>query len=482
MKLQFIRQNQKVEIANVSPTRTLLELLRDDLGVTSCKEGCGEGDCGACSVVVASVQPSGELEYKTVNSCIGLASSIQGKALWTAQDIAHRPNTTNAQDLHPVQCAMVSNHASQCGFCTPGFVMSLFALYQNQVKAGDTISAADAQHALSGNLCRCTGYRAITQAAVSLQYDERFAVDEKTLMEQLRPLARDLSLLDFLKMRHAQPEAQLVAGTTDVGLWVTKHHQKFDAVHDVTAVSELKKVTNDANGQHIGAAVTLQHAFEAMQTQRLQLRDFAHRFAGLPVRNAGTLGGNVANGSPIGDSMPLLISLRATVTLARWDGKSIQTRDVPLETLYVGYRQKILLPDEVLTHIHIPAPSSQEFSRVYKVSKRFEDDISAVCLAINVELDEGVVRRVSIGAGGVAAVPAKAIQTEAFLLGKTWTQATIQQAKDCLQREFSPISDMRASSGYRQLLLGQLLQRFWLETQGHTMISLSDIAVIEEIV
>jgi xanthine dehydrogenase small subunit len=218
-----------------------------------------------------------------------------------------------------------------------------------------------------------------------------------------------------------------------------------------------------------------------MQVQRPQLKNFVHRFASLPVRNSGTLGGNVANGSPIGDSMPLLISLGATVSLARSDGVAIQTRDLPLEKLYLGYRKNVFLPDEVLTHIHVPKPGEGEFSRVYKVSKRFEDDISAVCLAIHMTLVGGRVQAISMGAGGVAAVPARAVQTEAVLVGKTWSEEAAHIGALSLQSEFAPISDMRASDAYRQAVLGQLMKRFWLETQGHTQVSLADITVIEEL-
>lgn len=480
-KLQFIRNNQAVAFDDVPPTRTLLELLREDLHATSCKEGCGEGDCGACSVVLAEINAEGALEYKAVNACIRLASSIQGMALWTAEDIAKPVDAADHQSLHPVQQAMISNHASQCGFCTPGFVMSLFALYQTQVQQGTTVSRADAQHALSGNLCRCTGYQAITEAAVSLKADSAFAIDEAALIQKLLPLQTSVSLEDFLKLRHANPKAQLVAGTTDVGLWINKRYAQYEVIHDITKVTELKQVTRDGGGLHIGAAVSLQTAFTAMQSQRPELKNFVHRFAGLPVRNSGTLGGNVANGSPIGDSMPLLISLRATVSLARWDGAAVQTRELPLEKLYLGYRTNVFLPDEVLTHIHVPMPREGEFSRVYKVSKRFEDDISAVCLAINLTLEGGAVQAMSVGAGGVAAVPARAVKTEAALLGKPWNEVTVQLAKDSLQREFEPISDMRASQRYRQTMLGQLIERFWLETQGKVHVSLADIAVVEEL-
>jgi xanthine dehydrogenase small subunit len=216
----------------------------------------------------------------------------------------------------------------------------------------------------------------------------------------------------------------------------------------------------------IGAAVTLNDAFAALVADRPQLAEFAHRFAGLPVRNSGTLGGNVANGSPIGDSMPLLIALGASVVLMRQQGQSIAHREMPLEDLYTGYRQNVMAKDEVLAWIKVPKATPHETMQVYKISKRFEDDISAVCLAIRLHIQDGTVHTASIGAGGVAATPVRARKTEAVLKGVAWNAATVAKAMQVLQGEFAPISDMRASASYRRQVLGNLLQRFWLESQG----------------
>ena len=274
------------------------------------------------------------------------------------------------------------------------------------------------------------------------------------------------SLPDLLKARARHPDAQLVAGCTDVGLWVTKQHQQFDRVLDITQVAELRRIEQYPQHLAIGAAVTLTDAFAALVADRPQLAEFAHRFAGLPVRNSGTLGGNVANGSPIGDSMPLLIALGASVVLMRHSGKKMAHRELPLEDIYTGYRKNVLKPDEVLAWIKVPKATASERSRVYKVSKRFEDDISAVCLGLNLHVEEGVVMRASIGAGGVAATPMRARQTEAALIGQPWTQATVHHAIQVLRGEFTPLSDMRATAAYRSTVLGNMLQRFWLESQG----------------
>ena len=568
--LRFIRRGQPTVLHGVPPDRTLLEVLREDLGATGTKEGCGEGDCGACTVVLGQAR-DGHVHYQAVNSCIRLAHSIDGMALWTVEDLAedpliqpvasaHKPTRTDggpggrsaqsartgmdmqghgdsdekedkdrvrAAGLHPAQEAMVQCHGSQCGFCTPGFVMSLFGMYQNHVCRSEAITRERAQEELSGNLCRCTGYRPILDAAQHMGTLPPVQVDEPSLLQKLELLAQsspapetDLAyiapttLADLLAARAAHPAAQVVAGCTDVGLWVTKQHRQYAQILDVTRVTELRAV--QATGPHIaiGAAVTLTDAFAALVAQWPQLHTFATRFAGLPVRNSGTLGGNVANGSPIGDSMPLLIALRAQVVLASVRGE----RAMALEDLYTGYRQNVMAPDELLVRIVVPRPGVTEADpppgrpaaastprpdearapslaggskdtpvpsmggnvlRAYKISKRFDDDISAVCLVIHLDIEAGVVRRASIGAGGVAATPARARQTEAALTGQPWSAETVKRAADALQAEFNPISDMRASGAYRRTVLASLLQRFWLESQGEKSVSLEAIRLEE---
>lgn len=481
-------------LGNVPPDRTLLEVLREDLGCTGTKEGCGEGDCGACTVVLGEADGHGKVRYSAVNSCIRLAHSIDGMALWTAEDLAEDPliqpmaastQPAEGSSLHPVQEAMVQCHGSQCGFCTPGFVMSLFGMYQNRVCQGQRISRTQAAQDLSGNLCRCTGYRPILDAAQQMAQLPPMAVNETELLQKLEllaltPQAPEANLgyiapttqAELLAARAAHPQAQVVAGATDVGLWVTKQHRQLAQVLDVTRAAELRRIDDTPEHIAIGAAVTLTEAFARLTAQWPSLAEFAHRFAGLPVRNSGTLGGNVANGSPIGDSMPLLIALRAQVVLA---SQARGERALPLEALYTGYRQNVMAPDELLVRIVVPKPTSSEQLKAYKISKRFDDDISAVCLVLNLDTADGTVQRASIGAGGVAATPVRAQQTEAALQGQPWTEATVQQAMRVLQAEFSPISDMRASGDYRRTVLGNLLQRFWLESQGGAPASIAQL-------
>ena len=469
---------------NVAPQRTLLELLREDLNRSATKEGCNEGDCGACTVVLGEADGN-RIKYSAVNSCIRLAHSVNGLALWTAEDLAATDGT-----LHPAQQALVQSHASQCGFCTPGFVMSLFAMYQNHVCRGQPISRALAQEELSGNLCRCTGYRPILDAAQQMAQLPQVLIDESQLLQKLKRIThtgRGLeadslyifpqTLATLLSARAAHPDAQLVAGCTDVGLWVNKQHLQFDKVLDLSRVRELRRIEDYPKHIAIGAAVTLTDAFAALVKDRPQLHTFAARFAGLPVRNAGTLGGNVANGSPIGDTMPLLIALGANVVLMFERNGKVGHREMPLEQLYTGYRQNVLASDEVLAWIKVPRPVGQELLRAYKISKRFDDDISSVCLVIKLRIEAGRVQAASIGAGGVAATPVRATKTEAALLGQAWTLDTVQQAIRTLRAEFAPISDMRASSAYRVQVLGNLLQRFWLESQGQQNINLESFTL-----
>ena len=465
--IRIVRRGQAVTLNNVPPGRTLLEVLREDLGCSGTKEGCGEGDCGACTVVLGELQ-GGRVHYRAINSCIRLAHSVDGLALWTVEDIA-------AQDgsLHPAQQAMVDCHGSQCGFCTPGFVMSLFGMYQNHVACTkpEPIDRAMAQEELSGNLCRCTGYRPILQAAQDMAGYPPVRVDEAQLKKQLRAIrppaqtgsdtgyALPRTLAELLALRKARPAAQLVAGCTDVGLWVTKMHKQFPQVLDVTQVSELRRVERYPHHIAIGAAVSLTDAFSALEADRPQLHSFASRFAGLPVRNSGTLGGNVANGSPIGDSMPLLIALGAHVVLMSVRGH----RELPLEQLYTGYRKNVIAADEVLAWIKVPRPVKGEFLRVYKISKRFDQDISAVCGGYVLRIEDGHIISARIAYGGMAATPMRASQTEYALTGQPWSEDTFDAAIAAIAEDYKPLSDMRATAGYRLSVAGNLLKRLYFE-------------------
>ncbi len=473
-----------MNLGNVPPDRTLLDLLREDLRLSATKEGCAAGDCGACTVVVAEAVGD-QLQYRAVNSCIKPAHAIDGRALWTAADLA-KPDG----ELHPVQRSLVDCHGSQCGFCTPGFVMSLFALYQRTVAQGQSVDTHTAQQALSGNLCRCTGYRPIVQAACQMQAQTGHAIQEGPIVSALQDLkataqahptySRPTTLTGLLQARARKPQAQLIAGATDAGLWLTQGLRSMPNIIDLTRVEALQKIERYPKHIAIGAAVNLQDAFDALAQDRPVIGPFGERFAGWPVRQSGTLGGNVANGSPIGDSMPLLLALGAQVVLLAWRKGRMHHRHVPMDQFYTGYRQSRMRPDEVLGWIVVPRPHSKksapEWLGAYKVSKRIEDDISAVCLVVQLHLNGDRILDVCIGTGGVAATPVRALQTEAALRGKVWNEATLEQAQMAIRQEFSPLDDLRASAAYRRNLLGQLLRRAWLESTGSTVVRLEDLS------
>jgi xanthine dehydrogenase small subunit len=475
--IRFLLNGAPVEVTGAAPQTTLLDWLREARGLTGTKEGCAEGDCGACTVVVA--EPRGEcLAWQPINACIRFLPSLEGKAVFTVESLRGPDGA-----LHPVQQALVDAHGSQCGFCTPGFAMSLFALYKN-----DAAPTRDAIcDALSGNLCRCTGYRPIIDAAQRMYAlepprDWRAAASaaavasERELATRLAGLQRTgtfeceargqrwiapRTLAGLTRACAERPDARLVAGATDVGLWVTKQHRQLGDIVYVGDVAELRSIERGAAGLSIGAAVTLHEAFGALDADFPELHEAWIRFASPPIRASGTLGGNVANGSPIGDSMPALIALGATVVLASQRG----TRELPLEQLYLGYQKSARAPGEVLASIRVPVRPANLLLRAYKISKRYDQDISAVFACFALTLVDGRVAAARIGCGGVAPVPARAHATEAVLVGQPWQQATAERAAEVLAAEFTPIDDLRASAAYRRTVLRNLVRRLWLESQ-----------------
>jgi xanthine dehydrogenase small subunit len=467
--IRFYYRGAVHEVTDAAPTRSILQHLREDLRCTGTKEGCAEGDCGACTVVVGSLE-NGEVELKAVNSCIQFLPTLDGKALFTVEDL-QRPDGA----LHPVQQAMVECHGSQCGFCTPGFVMSLWAMYLKQ--EGREPSRAQIDDALSGNLCRCTGYRPIIDAARRMVELPRAAFDRDALAAQLQVLQREegleyaaggqrfhspRTLDELVALRAAHPQAVLLAGCTDVGLWVTKQMRDLSEVIYLGQVEELKTIREGDGLVDIGAAASLNDAYEAVcRHYPDELSELWQRFASLPIRNAGTLGGNVANGSPIGDSMPWLIALGSKVVLRGLDG----VRVLALEDFYLGYQQKDLRPREFVQSVLVPLPRAGLRFRTYKLAKRFDQDISAVCAAFSITLEGDRVTNPRIAFGGMAAMPKRAATAEAALCGRAWTEATLREAMAALEQDYAPLTDMRASSGYRLAAAQNLLRRFWLETR-----------------
>jgi xanthine dehydrogenase small subunit len=466
--IRFVLNGEVVTVCDAAPTTTLLDYLRETLGHSGTKEGCAEGDCGACTVVVGEID-GGRIDYRAINSCIRFLPTVDGKAVVTVEGLRGADGT-----LHPVQRALVEHHASQCGFCTPGFVMSLFALYLGNPRP----DREQVVSALSGNLCRCTGYRPIIEAGCRMhdypepdtwsrsdaQCGERVNVLRSIQSDDVTPdlgngygAPRQLDALAQLYQAH--PDSLLLAGGTDIGLWVTKHKRELPPLIYIGDVPELKRIRCSDDALEIGAAVRLEEAYGAIVARYPMLYELAERFASRPIRNSGTLCGNVANGSPIGDSMPILIALGASVELRC--GR--QYRSLALENLYLGYQKNALAPGEFVTAVRVPLLSREHRVASYKVSKRYDQDISAVCAGYAVELRNDTIVSARIAYGGMAAIPQRARRVEAALVGNTWSLATIERARSAIAEDFAPLDDMRASRDYRLRVAANLLRRFYLE-------------------
>jgi len=480
--IRFILDGKLIGVADVDPTRTLLQYLREDLLRSGTKEGCAEGDCGACTVVVAELVAE-KLRFRAVNACIQFLPTLDGKALFTVESLK-----SSAGDLHPVQQSMVDYHGSQCGFCTPGFIMSMFALYRNDSNP-DRLTIDDA---LSGNLCRCTGYRSIIEACQHMHEYAIPADNDAEIIDQLGTLQRQQGLemqnadgryfapvsVDELAdyyQRHG--DAHILAGGTDVGLWVTKQLRELPDLVYIGNIESLGQISHNQQGLEIGAAVSLEDAFKEIVGPFPEFAEMFRRFASLPIRNAGTLVGNVANGSPIGDSMPALIAIDTRVSLRRGD----QTREILLEALYLDYMKNAMRDGEFIESIIIPERKQDLLLRCYKLCKRFDQDISAICAAFALRLDnDGLVADIRIVFGGMAAIPGRAAQTEKALLGKPWDEAALQLAGETLQQDYSPLSDMRASAAYRSRTAANLLRRFYLETRPQSPLAAGSVNVFAE--
>ena len=459
-EIAFLLNGTPVRVRDAPPTRTLLDWLREDRGLTGTKEGCNEGDCGACTVMVTDADGS-----RALNACILLLPQLHGRALRTVEGIAGPGGA-----LHPVQQAMVDHHGSQCGFCTPGFVVSMAVGHLN--------GRTDHDDVLAGNLCRCTGYAPILRAAEAAEgapvpdwmRADQDALSSFNLAEissggtggadglpgAFHPATSD----DLAEWYLANPSATLIAGATDVGLWVTKELRSLAPVAFLNGIDDLQHIERRDEIVAIGAGVTIETLRAAMAAMHPDFAELLRRYASVQVRNAATIGGNIANGSPIGDAPPALIALGATLHLRRGD----EMRAMALEDFFLDYRKQDRRPGEFVAAVSFP--TSAPVLRCYKLSKRFDQDISAVCGCFNVTVSGGVVTEARIAFGGMAGIPKRAAAVEAALTGQPWTEATVKAALPAFAQDFTPMSDMRASAAYRLATATNMLVRYFHDLAG----------------
>ncbi len=469
-EIRFLLNGSEVALAEVGGSDTLLDFLRINQRMHGTKEGCAEGDCGACTVLAGRLH-EGELRYEPVNACIRFLASCHGCHIVT---IEHLKGANGG--LHPVQQAMVEHHGSQCGFCTPGFVMALYGLWMQNPDP----SVVEIETALQGNLCRCTGYEPIIKAARAAaaaggqamdalareraDVTARLAALPKGRVEVARGADRAIlpaDLDDLAQILAEHPKATIVAGATDVGLWVTKMLKPISPAVFIGHLPELKGISVTENDITLGAGVTYSEFEPLIAAHYPQALDYWQRIAGWQVRNAGTIGGNVANGSPIGETPPLLIALGAEVILR----STADERRVAMEDYFIAYGKQDRRPDEFVTAIRIPRLGGDHLA-AYKVSKRQHSDITATAAALRIRTEAGKITEARIAFGGMAGTPKRAAKAEAALVGQPFTEASFEAAAVAVQDDFQPLSDWRASADYRRLVAGNLLRRFWLEQTG----------------
>ncbi|WP_027966855.1 xanthine dehydrogenase small subunit [Halomonas halocynthiae] len=478
--IDFYLNGRRQQCADVPAETSLLELLRLHLGKTGTKEGCASGDCGACTVAIGELDAQGELEYRSANACILPAHQVASCHLVTVEGLARSDTPHSAQphssQLHPAQAAMVDHHGSQCGFCTPGIVMSLFTLYEQQRRTRAPLTQQHLEQALGGNLCRCTGYRPIRDAALAMGDYPDFQLawaDNTELADNLAGLRSDAyvapqnyampqDIAALREMKRLRPRAKLVAGGTDLWLETTQRLETLDDIIDVHQVAELRTIDETAGGWWIGAAITLAELSPLFSEHFPAFEHLLHRFASSQIRNRGTLGGNIANASPIGDGPPVLLALGARLRLDGPEG----ARELPLEDFFLDYRKTALAEHEFIAAIFIPHPSAgrnlKHNLKIWKLSKRREDDISAVLGAFAWRIEEGVLRDVRLAFGGMAAIPLRATATEATLEGRAPDSAAFAAARQQLGEELTPMNDVRGSAEYRRTAASNLLERLRL--------------------
>ena len=462
--IQFILGGKVVELHDVAPTMTVMEYLREHCERPGTKEGCAEGDCGACTVALGTLK-DGKLFYRAANSCIQFMPTLDGCHLLTVEDL-RQPDGL----LHPVQQEMIRTHGSQCGFCTPGIIMSMYVLW----RSADNPTRSEIEDALAGNLCRCTGYGPIVDAMKAAASKPAVLEREAAILELMKDIRPQTTLRlenaqstfvapvntdDFAAAYQATPGATILAGGTDVGLWVTKMNRKLPQIIYTGNVAELLEIRETDDSFHIGGAVRYSDLPDKLGAAYPDFAEVVRRLGSRQVRNLGTMGGNIANGSPIGDTPPLLIAMNARLVL----NKGGRRRELPIEDFFIDYGKQDRQPGEFLEKIIIPKPPQDRRFAAYKISKRFDQDISAVCAAFSLRIEGGQVLDARIAFGGMAATPKRAASTEMALVGRAWTPDAIEDACTALKTDFQPITDMRSSAEYRMIVAQNLMRKFHIE-------------------
>ena len=443
MTITFHLNGEEVALKDADPSATLLDWLREERGLCGTKEGCNEGDCGACTVMVTDARGA-----KPLNACILFLPQLNGKSVRTVEG-ASGPDGS----LHPVQSAMIDHHGSQCGFCTPGFVMSMVTAHKD--------GARDFDDRLAGNLCRCTGYAPIIRAAEAAAAEPvPDWVQDSAPARGAAPVFLPGSADQLATLYTAHPDATLVAGATDVGLWVTKALRVLDPVIFLAGCEDLKTVETGDESIRFGAMVDMNRVRDTLAPIYPSYAELIRRYGSVQVRNAATIGGNIANGSPIGDNPPALIALGATLHLRKGETR----RSLPIEEFFIDYGKQARDPGEFVEAVSLPRGADS--LRCYKLSKRFDQDISAVCGCFNVTVANGVVTGARIAFGGMAGIPKRAAHVEAALIGKPWDKDSVAAALPAFAKDFDPLSDMRASADYRLASAGNMLLRYFAELSG----------------
>ena len=476
--IQFFLNGKLYKIKNICPDTTLLEWLRETIALTGTKEGCAEGDCGSCTVVIAQTNTNGDIFWKAINSCIAFLPMLDGTSITTIENVTYEDG-----ELHPCQSNMVANFGSQCGFCTPGIIMSTYAGWCQNIKW----SAKNVERMLAGNLCRCTGYASIKRSCKNLSLYKRKEIDAKRKEKELEHI-NTLNLTDSLDMKTKKcrwyapkslreltthlndfPMATIISGSTDVGLWVTKKRKHIPHFISLQKIDALKTISESKFHWEIGAGVTLAAFKEEVGKFNPDFDEVLSRFGSEQVRSQGTIGGNIANASPIGDLPPMLLALNASITLQSKGG----VRSIQLKDFFIRYGIQNRYPNEVLVSIKIPKLNKYSIFRAYKVSKRFDQDISCVMAAFYIEIKNNIVADIRLGFGGMAEIPKRATCVEKFLRKKSFTQANIVKASAKFLMDFSPISDLRGSKEYRETSAKNLLTKWWLEIENSQYYRLS---------